>query len=159
MEKMKLKRIGENAWGHMVYQDVETGKYYLDLNYGFGETLDLHTCSPSDDMDGEPDSPLKREYEIINPITDREKREKQHQFQYMMLSRLIGDCRAFFGDERGDESADCRYKNECFIWGKDIKVLVAEVKKLWHQIPEDIKPEWMTWKEVEEFEKKAEAYS
>ena len=85
MGKMKLKRIGENAWGHMAYQDVETGKYYLDLNDGFRETLDLHTCSPSDDMDGEPDFRLKREYEIINPVTDREKREKQYQFQYMML--------------------------------------------------------------------------
>lgn len=69
MDKIKLERIGENASGNMVYQDVDTGKYYLDLNYGFGETLDLHTCSPSDDMDGEPDFPLKREYEIINPIT------------------------------------------------------------------------------------------
>ena len=159
MEKMKLKRIGENAWGHMAYQDVDTGKFYLALNYGYNEELDLHTCSPSDDMDGEPDAPLKRDYEIINPITDREKRMKQYQFQYMMLGRLISDCRAFFGDGREDESSDCRYKNECFIWGKDIKVLVVEIKKLWHQIPEDIKPEWMTWEEVEEFEKQAEAYS
>lgn len=159
MEKMKLKRIGENAWGHMVYQEVETGKYYLDLNYGFGETLDLHTCNPSDDMDGEPGFPLKRDYEIINPVTDREKRMKQYQFEYMMLGRLIEDCRAFFGDGRGDESSDCRYKNECFIWGGNIKRLIFRMKDLWNQIPEDIKPEWMTWEEVEEFEKKAEAYS
>ena len=159
MDKMKLKRIGENAWGNMAYQDMETGKYYLDLNYGFGDTLDLHTCSPSDDMDGEPNFPLKREYEIINPTTELEKRMKQYQFQYMMLGRLIGDCRGFFGNGREADSDDCRYKNECFIWGKSIKVLVAEVKKLWLQIPEDIKPEWMTWEEVEEFEKQAELYS
>jgi len=159
MGKMKLERIGENAWGHMAYQDVDTGKFYLALNYGYNEELDLHTCSPSDDIDGEPDAPLKRDYEIINPITDREKRMKRYQFQYMMLGRLISDCRAFFGDGREDESADCRYKNEGFIWGKDIKVLVTEVKKLWMQIPEDIKPEWMTWEEVEEFEKQAESYT
>lgn len=158
MEKMKLTRVGENACGHMVYQDQATGKYYLDIDYGFSETIALHACSPSDDMDGEPDYRVKREYEIINPITDREKRMKQYQFQYMMLGRLIGDCRAFFGDGRGDESADCRYHNECFIWGKDIKVLVSEVKKLWNQIPEDIKPEWMTAEEVAAFEAQVEAW-
>lgn len=159
MEKMKLTRVGENAWGHMVYQDQETGKYYLDINYGFSERIALHACSPSDDMNGEPDYRVTREYEILNPITDREKRMKQYQFQYMMLGRLSEDCRAFFGNGRGDESADCRYKNECFIWGKDIKVLVSEVKKLWDEIPEDLKPEWVTWKEIEEFEKKVFAQS
>lgn len=157
MEKMKLERIGENGWGHMVYQDQKTGKYYLDIDYGFSETMSLHSCSPSDDMDGEPGWPVKREYEIINPITDREKREKQYQFQYMMLGRLISDCRAFFGDGRGDESADCRYKNECFIWGGNIKRLIFRMKDLWKEIPEDLKPEWMTWDEVVEFEKRANA--
>lgn len=149
---MKLKRIGENAWGYMAYQDVETDKFYLDLNYGFGETLDLHTCSPSDDMDGEPDSPLKRPYEIVNPITEREKREKQYKFQYMMLSRLQSDCVGFFGRD-DDESShmDCRYHNEHFIWGKDIRKLVSEMKRLWDEIPEDLKPEWLTREEVEGF--------
>lgn len=149
---MKLKRIGENAWGYMAYQDVETDKFYLDLNYGFGETLDLHTCSPSDDMDGEPDSPLKRPYEIVNPITEREKREKQYKFQYMMLSRLQSDCVGFFGRD-DDESShmDCRYHNEHFIWGKDIRKLVSEMKRLWDEIPEDLKPEWLTREQVEGF--------
>ena len=149
---MKLKRIGENAWGYMAYQDVETGKFFLDLNYGFGETLDLHTCSPSDDMDGEPDSPLKRPYEIVNPITEREKREKQYKFQYMMLSRLQSDCVGFFGRD-DDESShmDCRYHNEHFIWGKDIRKLVSEMKRLWDEIPEELKPEWLTREDIEGF--------
>ena len=149
---MKLKRIGENAWGYMAYQDMDTGKFYLDLNYGISETLDLHTCSPSDDMDGEPDSPLKRPYEIVNPITEREKREKQYKFQYMMLSRLQSDCVGFFGRD-DDESShmDCRYHNEHFIWGKDIRKLVSEMKRLWDEIPEDLKPEWLTREEVEGF--------
>ena len=154
MSKMKLTRIGENAWGHMAYQDTETGRYYLDLNYGVSETLDLHTCSPSDDMDGEPGFPVKWDYEIINPITEREKREKQYESQYMMLGRLIGDCRAYFGNGRGDESSDCRYQNECFIWGKDIKKLVAEMKRLWHVFPDDLKPQWVTWEEIEGYEKR-----
>lgn len=152
METMKLKRIGENAWGYMTYQDMDTGKFYLDLNYGFSEALDLHTCSPSDDMDGEPDSPLKRPYEIVNPITEREKREKQYKFQYMMLSRLQSDCVGYFGRD-DDESShmDCRYHNEHFIWGKDIRKLVSEMKRLWDEIPEDLKPEWLTREEVEGF--------
>ena len=155
----ELVRIGENAWGHMAYQDQETGKYYIDLNDGFGGATSLYACSPSDDMDGEPDYLVKEDYKIVNPVTDREKRMKKYEFQYMMLGRLIEDCRAFFGDGRGDRSMDCRYHNECFIWGSSIKHLVSRMKELWNQIPEDIKPEWMTWEEVEEFEKQAEEYA
>ena len=152
MNKMKLKRIGENAWGYMAYQDMETGKFYLDLNYGFSDVLDLHTCSPSDDVDGEPGFSVKREYEIVNPVTECEKREKQYKFQYMMLSRLQSDCVGFFGrDEDGSSHMDCRYQNEHFIWGKDIRKLVSEMKRLWDEIPEDLKPEWLTREEIEGF--------
>ena len=152
MNKMKLKRIGENAWGYMAYQDMETGKFYLDLNYGSSDVLDLHTCSPSDDFDGEPGFPIKREYEIVNPVTEREKREKQCKFQYMMLSRLQSDCVGFFGrDEDESSHMDCRYQNEHFIWGKDIRKLVSEMKRLWDEIPEDLKPEWLTREEIEGF--------
>lgn len=152
MNKMKLKRIGENAWGYMAYQDMETGKFYLDLNYGFSDVLDLHACSPSDDIDGEPGFPVKREYEIVNPVTEREKREKQYKFQYMMLSRLQSDCVGFFGrDEDESSHMDCRYQNEHFIWGKDIRKLVSEMKRLWDEIPEDLKPEWLTREEIEGF--------
>lgn len=153
MKKIRLVRIKENAWGHMTYQDEETGKYYLDLDYGICEEISLHACSPSDDMDGEPDYRVESEFEIVNPITDREKREKQYQFQYMMLDRLSSDCRAFFGDGREDESLDCRYKNEKMIWGKNIKALIEEIKKIWAQIPEDLKPEWLTREEIERYEK------
>lgn len=152
MNKMKLKRIGENAWGYIAYQDMETGKFYLDLNYGFSDVLDLHTCSPSDDIDGEPGFPVKREYEIVNPVTECEKREKQYKFQYMMLSRLQSDCVGFFGrDEDGSSHMDCRYQNEHFIWGKDIRKLVSEMNRLWDEIPEDLKPEWLTREEIEGF--------
>lgn len=152
MNKMKLKRIGENAWGYMAYQDMETGKFYLDLNYGFSDVLDLHNCSPSDDIDGEPGFPVKREYEIVNHVTEREKREKQYKFQYMMLSRLQSDCVGFFGrDEDESSHMDCRYQNEHFIWGKDIRKLVSEMKRLWDEIPEDLKPEWLTREEIEGF--------
>lgn len=152
MNKMKLKRIGENAWGYMAYQDMETGKFYLDLNYGFSDVLDLHTCSPSDDIDGEPGFHVKREYEIVNPVTEHEKREKQYKFQYMMLSRLQSDCVGFFGrDEDESSHMDCRYQNEHFIWGKDIRKLVSEMKRLWDEIPEDLKPEWLTREEIEGF--------
>lgn len=152
MNNMKLKRIGENAWGYMAYQDMETGKFYLDLNYGSSDVLDLHTCSPSDDIDGEPGFPVKREYEIVNPVTEREKREKQYKFQYMMLSRLQSDCVGFFGrDEDESSHMDCRYQNEHFIWCKDIRKLVFEMKRLWDEIPGDLKPEWLTREEIEGF--------
>lgn len=75
----------------------------------------------------------------------------------MMLSRLRGECIAYFGNtgDEGKDGMDCRYRNEQFIWGKDIKVLVAEIKRLWEQIPADIKPEWLTWEQITEYERRA----
>ena len=124
----------------------------LHVDAAAGEAGLKEGLTASDDMDGEPDSPLKRPYEIVNPITEREKREKQYKFQYMMLSRLQSDCVGFFGRD-DDESShmDCRYHNEHFIWGKDIRKLVSEMKRLWDEIPEDLKPEWLTREEVEGF--------
>lgn len=157
MEKLKLTRVGANQWGHIAYKDESTGKFYLDINNGDSDKPDLYDCHPSDDMDGEPGCPVTREYEIINPFSEREKREKEYEFQYMMLSRLRGECIAYFGNtgDEGQDGMDCRYRNEQFIWGKDIKVLVAEIKRLWEQIPADIKPEWLTWEQITEYERRA----
>lgn len=154
MEYLRLTRVGVNQLGHVAYKDESTGKFYLDINNGDSDKPDLYDCHPSDDMDGEPGFPVTREYEIINPFSEREKREKQYEFQYMMLSRLKMDASAFFG-KNADETQDCmdcRYRNEHFIWGRSIKSLVSEMKELWQQIPADIKPEWLTWEQILSYE-------
>ena len=69
MEKiLKLIRVGKNYWGHIAYKDKESGKFYLDIDDGRFDNPQLYTCSPSDDIDGEPNYPLKAKYEIISYI-------------------------------------------------------------------------------------------
>jgi len=55
-----LRFIGIDGWDRPVYQD-ESGAIWKDVNLGDG-TPSLHS---SDDFDGEPDMPIKGEYQII----------------------------------------------------------------------------------------------
>lgn len=97
MKTLKLERVGENCWGNMVYKG-EDEKFYLDISMNH-ETVptELHTCHPADDMDGEPGSCVTGTFEIINPITDKERRENECKGLYMMLSKIYEDVRAFIG--------------------------------------------------------------
>ena len=58
----KLRLVGIDSWDRPVYQD-ESGKLWKDVNLGSGEPC-LHSES-SNDFDGEPDMPIKDEFEII----------------------------------------------------------------------------------------------
>ena len=147
MEKKTLKRVGENSWGHIVYQEETTGKFFLDINDGNGEP-DMHTCHPSDDPEGEPGWPVKFQYEISNPITEIEKIERENKFNYMLLSRLQSDCDGFLSPR------DCRYKDPNIIWGGNVADHIAKMKELWNAIPEVVKPQWISWEQILDYEKK-----
>ena len=56
----QLRFIGVDGWSRPVYQD-ESGQLWKDVNLGDGN-LYLHSAS---DFDGEPDMPIKGEFEII----------------------------------------------------------------------------------------------
>ena len=60
----KLRFIGVDGWDRPVYRD-EDGELWKDVNLGSG-TPYLHNVAPRGDFDGEPDSPIKDEYEIIS---------------------------------------------------------------------------------------------
>ena len=155
METLKLTRIGENSNGEIAYKDETTGKFYLDINHSNDKVpTTLYTCSPSDDMDGEPGWPVKQKFEIVNPFTDNELLEKQFQFEYMMLSRVTQDCFGYFGTGGDEDKWDCRYNNERNVWGQSIRKCVDKAKELWQKIPESIKPQWITWEQILQFEQK-----
>ena len=59
---IKLRLIGIDYWSRPVYQD-ESGRLWKDVNLGDGEPT-LHRAV-NDDFDGEPDMPIKGEYEIV----------------------------------------------------------------------------------------------
>lgn len=65
---------------------------------------------------------------------------------YMMLSRLKGDCEYFLN-----------HGNRCekHLWAGNVAEQIAEMKGLWESLDE--KPEWMTMKDIEEYEAKMSA--
>ena len=159
MKTLELTRVGEHHMEGGLYQDKD-GKYYVDC---FHEPKDdgvstVYILSPSKEPDGEPNYSIHCHIKILNPLTEIEKKQKRFQFEYMMLSRLNDDAQAYFGHGNEDEDKwDCRYHNEYNIWGRNITDLVAEMKKFWQRIPLDIKPEWCTWKQILEYERKITA--
>ena len=48
-------------------------------------------------------------------------------------------------------------KQKFWSGGKSLEETIAELKKRWNVIPDDLKPKWCTWKDIEELEKKAMA--
>jgi len=61
----KLRLIGVDGWDRPVYKD-EAGKLWKDVNLGSG-TPYLHNVV-NNDFEGEPDSPIKEEYEIVGRV-------------------------------------------------------------------------------------------
>ena len=153
MDKIKVTRIGNHRLEGTLYKD-EQGRYYVDCNED-NPTV-LYRLCPSLDPDGEPADRIEN-FEITNPLTDKEKRMKGFQFEYMMLSQMKDDAAAYFG-KSGDperDKFDCRYKNENFIWSRSIHTLIEGLKEYWNKIPNDLKPEWLTYEQIENWEKMA----
>lgn len=140
---LRLKRVGKNYWGHIVYKDEENGKLYLDIEDGRLDNPYLYTCSPYDDIDGEPGYPLKAKYEIINPITEDERLQDKFKYDYMMLSRLQGDCIGYLSE------GDWRYHQPSRIWSGNEQRQIDEMRRLWNLLP--IKPEWLTMEQINEY--------
>ena len=144
MEKLVLKRVGEHGMDGNLYQDSK-GYYYVDChdepkNNGVST---VYRLSPATDSEGEPDKTIECEIEITNPRSEREEREIAFRFDYMMLSRMQGDCKYY-------DSADS-YNHA--HWST-IEDTIKEMKRIWNKFPDDLKPEWITMEEIEGYEKK-----
>jgi len=132
---LKLNYVCKNDWDMPVYKD-QNGKLWLDVNLGKGQ-LDL--CSSSNnEIDGEPCYSINTEYELVTKYE-----EDPNRFNYMMLARLRSDCDYYLGYGH-------RYKG--IVSGKNGIDTIAEMKKLWNDLPSDGKPEWLSMKDIEEYE-------
>ena len=129
----KLEFAGVDSWDRPVYKDEE-GRYWKDVNLGKGNP-DLHRSSPSNDFEGEPDYRIKGEYILINQY-----KENPYRFDYMMLDKARNDCETYLlGISNRAKTIDIAY-------------VIAEMKRLWCKLPEDGKPEWLTWEQIMEYE-------
>lgn len=71
--------------------------------------------------------------------------KKDNRFNYQMLSRLKQDCNYFLGNGNRSERS---------LWAGSVDGQIAEMKSLWEQFSEDEKPEWLTYEEILDYEKK-----
>ena len=66
-------------------------------------------------------------------------------FRYMMLDRLRQDCNYYFGNGG---------RNPKNLWAGDEKDQIQTMKDIWNTFPKDDTPEWLTWEDILEFERK-----
>ena len=66
-------------------------------------------------------------------------------FRYMMLSRMKQDCDYYLS--YGGRSAN-------HLWADEEKAQIENMKALWRSFPDEDKPEWLTWEELLDYEKK-----
>lgn len=144
METLKLTKVGEHRMEGGLYKDKD-GNYYVDCHSEpktVGKSV-VYRLSPKNEIDGEPDKAICAYIVILNPPTDREKREKVFAFDYMMLSRDQMACNYYTSAEHFNNAHACT-----------IEQLIADMKERWQKFPEDLKPEWCTWEQILEYEKK-----
>jgi hypothetical protein len=133
-----MELIGIDDWDRPVYKCIETGKLWKDITLG-SENPELYSCQNS--FDGEPDSPIKSDLEIIF----KTKYEKNpNSFNYMMLDRMRSDCDYYLGYGNRNKTRLCH---------DDEQKHIDEMKKLYNSFPEDKKPEWLTYEQILEYEK------
>jgi len=140
---IELKRKGTNLHGDDYFLHEESGRYFVNID-GTDNPEVLYGCMPQDDPDGEPGWPIT-DFKILNPPTDMEKREKQFRGEYLLLSRLQMDCKYFLGSGN---------RNEKTLWAGNVSEQIAKMKELWNIFPEDLKPEWCTWEQILDYEKR-----
>ena len=133
----KLQYIGADSWDRPVYKD-ESGKLWKDVNLG----MDVpELCSSVNNcFDGEPDMPIRDEFEIVNELDIPNEVNK---FQYMMLDRLRSDCVTHINRINGITPYSRKIEN--------VKEHIEEMKSLWTELAE--KPEWLTWDQILNYEK------
>ena len=65
-------------------------------------------------------------------------------FRYQMLSRMEADCKYYLGNGG---------RHIKYLWAGNEKDQIACMKALWKSFPEDKKPEWLTFEQIQDFEK------
>jgi len=68
--------------------------------------------------------------------------KQDEEFRYQLLGRLQMDCDYYLGNGKGHSG---------HLWAGDEKEQIKTMKDLWNSFDE--KPEWLSMKEIEEYEK------
>lgn len=69
----------------------------------------------------------------------------EERFRYMMLDRLRQDCNYYL---------DYCHRGPNCLWAGDEKRQIQTMKDIWNTFDENDTPEWLTWEDILEYEKK-----
>jgi hypothetical protein len=78
-------------------------------------------------------------------INRKTKDSKPYRHIYMMLGRLQSDNEYYLGNGN-------RYEKH--LWAGNVKDQIAEMKKLYNELPKHLKPEWLSMTDINNYEKK-----
>lgn len=65
---------------------------------------------------------------------------KDVRFNYMLLSRLKEDCKYFLG---------CGNRGVKSLWAQNVQAQIDKMRELWDGL--DVKPEWLTMAQINEY--------
>ena len=78
-------------------------------------------------------------------VNRKAQEEKSYKFNYMMLGRLRSDNDYYLGNGN---------RHEKHLWAGNVKDQIAEMKRLYNQLPKHLKPEWLSMTDINNYEKK-----
>lgn len=81
----------------------------------------------------------------VSLIDKLEDKMEDYTHIYQMLGRLQSDCESFLYNKTGSESR---------LWAGSVEEQITEMKKLYNQLPANGKPEWLSYDDILEYEKK-----
>lgn len=136
-EVLRLKYIDIDDFGNQVYQD-QFNQYWKNGSRGSFQQPSLYSASG---LEGEMGFPIKQEF-VIEPLKGEISEEKKN--QYRMLDRLRTDCEYYFGN---------RHRHPGCLWAGNEQDHIKAMKEIWNSFSEKEKPQWLTWQQIEAYEK------
>ena len=140
MKKLILNYVGRSDFDNKLYKDDE-GTYFIKDDYN-----DIIYIGKEPDND--PYGSIKNinKYKDLEVITtgDENLPTEAERFNYMMLSRLVTDCKYYLGNGG-------RYEGH--LWAENVKDHIQEMKDIYNKFKDDKKPEWLTWNDILNYEK------
>jgi hypothetical protein len=134
-----LKFVCKDNFGDYVYRCIETDILYKDVAPD-NEKPEILTCG--NEIDGDPGWPIDQNIEL--KFIDRTIPNRANEFNYMMLGRLKSDCEYFLGNGN-------RYVGH--LWANTVEEHITEMKKIYNEFTEEQKPQWITYKDILNYEK------
>ena len=120
-----------NIWIDPIYNDSdEDNKNEIDLDEALGLKENNNLSA---------NNHINEDFDIDEFIA-----EHDDSFKYQLLDRMKGDCEYYISNKENDENNH--------LWGKSAKDHIEYMKKLYNSFDE--KPEWLTMRDIENFEKR-----